>query len=118
MECLAGYNADCLPREGRLLSREVTVGEFKTFLKEYGVIGLALGVIIGGKAGELVTAIVDGLLMPIVGMLLPGGDWQKLAVGPFQIGIVLAALIKFIIVAYFVFFLSKRMLKEDKVAKK
>ena len=94
------------------------MGEFKTFLKEYGVIGLALGVIIGGKAGELVTAIVDGLLMPIVGMLLPGGDWQKLAVGPFQIGIVLAALIKFIIVAYFVFFLSKRMLKEDKVAKK
>lgn len=94
------------------------MGEFKTFLKEYGVIGLALGVIIGGKAGELVTAIVDGLLMPIVGMLLPGGDWQKLAVGPFQIGIVLAALIKFIIVAYFVFFLSKRMLKEDTVAKK
>ena len=94
------------------------MGEFKAFLKEYGVIGLALGVIIGSKAGELVTAIVDGLLMPIVGMLLPSGDWQKLAVGPFQIGIVLAALIKFIVVAYFVFFVAKRILKEDKVAKK
>ncbi len=94
------------------------MGEFKAFLKEYGVIGLALGVIIGSKAGELVTAIVDGLLMPIVGMLLPSGDWQKLVVGPFQIGIVLAALIKFIVVAYFVFFVAKRILKEDKVAKK
>ena len=94
------------------------MGEFKAFLKEYGVIGLALGVIIGSKAGELVTSIVDGLLMPIVGMLLPSGDWQKLVVGPFQIGIVLGALIKFIIVAYFVFFVSKRLLKEDKVAKK
>lgn len=94
------------------------MGEFKAFLKEYGVIGLALGVIIGGKAGELVTAIVDGLLMPIVGMMLPSGDWEKLAVGHFKIGIVLAALIKFIVVAYFVFFVSKRLLKEDTVAKK
>ena len=57
------------------------MGEFKAFLKEYGVIGLALGVIIGGKAGELVTAIVDGLLMPVVGMMLPSGDWEKLEVG-------------------------------------
>ena len=56
--------------------------------------------------------------MPIVGMMLPGGDWQKLAVGPFQIGIVIAALIKFIIVAYFVFFVAKRLLREDTVAKK
>ena len=94
------------------------MGEFKAFLKEYGVIGLALGVIIGGKAGELVTSIVDGLLMPVVGMMLPGGDWEKMAVGPFKIGIVIAALVKFIIVAYFVFFVSKKLLKEDKVAKK
>ena len=94
------------------------MGEFKAFLKEYGVIGLALGVIIGGKAGELVTAIVDGLLMPVVGMMLPSGDWEKLEVGHFKIGIVLAALIKFIVVAYFVFFVSKRLLKEDTVAKK
>ena len=94
------------------------MGEFKAFLKEYGVIGLALGVIIGSKAGELVTAIVDGLLMPVVGMLLPSGDWQKLVVGPFQIGIVLAALIKFIVVAYFVFFIAKKLLKESTVEKK
>lgn len=94
------------------------MGEFKAFLKEYGVIGLALGVIIGSKAGELVTAIVDGLLMPIVGMLMPGGEWEKLAVGPFRIGIVIAALIKFLVVAYFVFFIAKKLLKEETVAKK
>jgi large conductance mechanosensitive channel len=94
------------------------VGEFKAFLKEYGVIGLALGVIIGGKAGDLVKAIVDGLLMPVVGMIIPGGDWQKLAVGPFQIGSVLGALLNFVIVAYFVFVVSKKFLKEDTVGKK
>ena len=45
------------------------MGDFMAFLKEYGIIGLAIAVIIGGKAGELVKAIVDGLLMPIVGLV-------------------------------------------------
>ena len=93
-------------------------GEFMAFLKEYGVIGLAIAVIIGGKAGDLVKSIVDGLLMPIVGLLLPSGDWQKLVVGPFQVGIVLSALVNFIIVAFLVFLFAKKVLKEDKVAKK
>ena len=93
-------------------------GEFMAFLKEYGVIGLAIGVIIGGKAGELVKAIVDGLLMPVVGMVLPGGDWQTWTVGKFQIGLVLAALVNFVIVAWLVFMFSKKVLKEDSVTKK
>jgi large conductance mechanosensitive channel len=92
--------------------------EFMKFLREYGVIGLAIAVIIGGKAGELVKAIVDGLLMPIVGLVLPSGDWQKLVVGPFQIGIVLSALINFLIVAFLVFLFAKKVLKEETVAKR
>ncbi len=94
------------------------MGEFKAFLKEYGVIGLALGVIIGGKAGELVTSIVEGLLMPVIGLVLPSGGWQKWAIGDFKFGPVLAALINFIIVAYFVFFVAKKLLKEETVTKK
>ena len=94
------------------------MSEFMKFLKEYGVIGLAIGVIIGGKAGELVKSIVDGLLMPIIGLVLPSGDWQKLTVGPFQIGLVLAALINFVIVAYLVFWFSKKVLREEQVTKK
>lgn len=93
-------------------------GDFMKFLKEYSVIGLAIGVIIGSKAGELVKAIVDGLMMPLVGLVLPSGDWQSMVVGPFAIGIVLAALINFIIVAWMVFIFAKKVLKEDTVAKK
>jgi large conductance mechanosensitive channel len=92
--------------------------EFMKFLKEYGVIGLAIGVIIGSKAGELVKAIVDGLLMPIVGLLLPSGDWQKLVLGPFQIGLVLAAMVNFVIIALLVFWFAKMVLKEEQVTKK
>jgi large conductance mechanosensitive channel len=93
-------------------------GEFMKFLKEYGVIGLAIGVIIGSKAGELVKSIVDGLLMPVVGLVLPSGDWQQLVVGPFQVGVVLAALINFVIVAFLVFLFAKKVLREETVAKK
>ena len=93
-------------------------GEFLQFLKQYSVIGLAIGVIIGSKAGELVKAIVDGLLMPLIGLALPSGDWESLVVGPFQIGIVLAALINFTIVAFLIFLFAKMVLREEQVAKK
>jgi large conductance mechanosensitive channel len=93
-------------------------GEFMKFLKEYSVIGLAIGVIIGSKAGELVKAVVDGLMMPIVSMVLPAGDWQTWTLGPFQIGVVLAALINFVIVAWLVFLFAKKVLREESVSKK
>src|SRR5437879_9808927 len=51
-------------------------GEFMAFLKQYGVIGLAIAVIIGGKANALVTALVDGVLMPILTFFIPGGAWR------------------------------------------
>lgn len=94
------------------------MSEFMKFLKEYGVIGLAIAVIIGVKAGELVKAIVDGLLMPLVGMVLPEGGWQTWALGPFQIGAVLGALINFVVVAWLVFLFAKLVLKEKEVTKK
>jgi large conductance mechanosensitive channel len=92
--------------------------EFMAFLKEYGVIGLAIAVIIAVKAGDLVTAIVNGLIMPLVGMILPDGGWQTWMVGPFAIGSVLGALINFLIVAWLVFIFAKKVLKEEQVAKK
>jgi len=100
------------------------MAEFMKFLKEYGVIGLAIAVVIGGKAGDLVKALVDGLLMPFVNPILAtaGGNWQTatLDLGPFHfaIGAILSALINFVTVAYLVFWFSKRVLKEETVAKK
>lgn len=63
------------------------VKEFVGFLKQYGVIGLAIAVIIGGKFNELLKAFVDGLLMPIVGALTASGDWRQLILelGPVKI---------------------------------
>lgn len=91
-------------------------GEFIAFLKQYGVIGLAVAVIIGGKANALVTALVDGVLMPIVTFFIPGGAWRTatLDVGSvhFLLGPVFGTGIDFLIVAWLVFWFSKKVLKE------
>jgi large conductance mechanosensitive channel len=85
-------------------------GEFLAFLKAYGVIGLAIAVVIGGKLNALITATVDGIMMPIVTFFLPDGDWRKatLDVGPIHFipGPVLAAGVDFLIVAWLVFIFS------------
>lgn len=96
--------------------------EFMTFIKTYGVIGLAIAVIIGGKLNALVTAVVDGLLMPLIGLLPIGGSWQtweipigaqKLLIGP-----ILSALVNFLIVALLIFWFAKKVLREETVTKK
>ena len=96
--------------------------EFLEFLKQYGVIGLAIAVIIGGKANALVTALVDGILMPIVTFFVPGGTWRTatLDVGPmhFLLGPVFGAGIDFLIVAWLVFWFSKKVLKDKAAAEK
>lgn len=98
------------------------VQEFVGFLKQYGVIGLAIAVIIGGKFNELLKAFVDGLLMPIVGALTPSGDWRQLILelGPVKIqaGLMLGSAVDFVIVAGLVFLIAKKVLKEETVNKR
>ncbi len=96
--------------------------EFMEFLKEYGIIGLAIAVIIGGKLNALVSSGVDGILMPIITFFLPAGEWRNatLTIGPFHflLGPFAGALIDFLIVALIVFYFYKILLKQEKVTKK
>jgi large conductance mechanosensitive channel len=52
---------------------------FMNFVREQGVVGLAVGLAIGTAAGATVKAIVDGLINPIVGFIIGGNDLAKLA---------------------------------------
>lgn len=96
--------------------------EFKEFLKEYKVLGLAVALIIGLAATEFVKAIVDDIIMPLIAPILPNGAWQQyvLALGPFafKLGHFVSALINFIVIAFVVFLIAKYGFKEEKVSKK
>lgn len=85
--------------------------EFGLFLKQYGVIGLAIAVIIGGKLNELVSSIVNDLFMPLV--LQPFlkaakvDDIRKLSYRGILYGKVVGAGIDFLIVAAIIFLFAK-----------
>jgi len=86
--------------------------EFKTFIENYKVMGLAVAFILGVYLGLLVQSLVSDLVMPIIGLLLPGMDNLSTLVIPvanqeFGIGNFLVALITFIIVAFVIFILVK-----------
>ena len=87
--------------------------EFMVFLNKYGIIGLAIAFIIGGAAGNLVSALVADILMPIVTFFIPAGAWRDavLLLGPIQlsVGHFLGALIDFMIIALVVFILMKQL---------
>lgn len=92
--------------------------EFMDFLNKYGVIGLAVAFVMGAAITKLVTALVTDLIMPIIGALIPGGDWKAatLSIGSvkFMVGDFVGALIDFIIIALVIFLIVKSLIKEKK----
>ena len=96
--------------------------EFLEFLKEYKVVGLAVGIIIGLASTALVKSLVDNIVMPIITPFIPGGAWQTatFTLGPIVIGwgAFLGALINFIVIASVVFLIAKFVIREEKVTKK
>lgn len=93
------------------------IKQFLDFLKEYKVFSLAIAFIMGGASTNLVNALVNNIVMPIMQPLMSSG-WKEaiLNIGPIQImyGAFLAALINFLILALIVFFVTKILIKEDK----
>ena len=96
--------------------------EFRQFLDEYKIIGLAIAFIIGIAATTLIQSLVNNIVMPVITSFIPGGAWQSATfkLGPIVIGwgAFLGALINFIIIAFVVFIIAKKILKEEKVEKK
>lgn len=77
--------------------------DFREFIAKGNVLDLAVAVVIGGAFGKIVTALVEGVIMPLVGLAVPGGDWRTMTAGPFKTGSVLGAVVDFICIALVVF---------------
>jgi large conductance mechanosensitive channel len=99
------------------------VSEFKEFIAKGNVLDLAVGVVIGAAFGKIVTALVDGIVMPIVGVALGGvsvSDWKyvlkpesvdaagaKVAEVAVTYGAFIQTLIDFLIIAFVIFLVVK-----------
>jgi large conductance mechanosensitive channel len=95
--------------------------EFMDFLNKYQVIGLAVAFVIGTAATKLVNSTVSDIIMPVIAVLVPGGNWRDavLQVGPlkFLLGDYVGAIIDFVIIAMVIFLLVKYIMKGDTTKK-
>ena len=112
------------------------ISEFKEFAMKGNVVDLAVGVIIGTAFGKIVSALVDGVIMPVVGNLIGGVNFSELAfvlqnavIGPdgketaaavaIKYGAFLQTVIDFMIIAFVLFVVIKvmnRLKKAEAVA--
>ena len=94
------------------------VKEFKEFAVKGNVMDMAVGVIIGGAFGKIVSSVVDDLLMPLVGMLTGGVDFTTLSLkvgeATLSYGNLIQNIIDFLIVAFCIFLMVKGINKFKK----
>jgi len=99
--------------------------EFKAFLTKTNALALAVAVVIGAAIGKVVAGFVDDLIMPIVGLALPSGDWReakivlktvtdakgKVTESAIAYGHLIGTVIDFIFIAFVVFLITKALIK-------
>ena len=93
------------------------IAQLKKFLVETNAMSLALGVVIGGAVSKLVGTLVSGLIMPIVTLALPSGDWRAWAINigsqKIAFGEILGATVDFAIISLVVFFMASKLFKVE-----
>jgi large conductance mechanosensitive channel len=104
--------------------------EFKQFLLQTNALALAVGVIIGGAVGKVVSSLVADVLMPLISLAIPGGSWRdskiildshldaagKTVEKAITIGSFLGTVVDFVIIATVVFLITKALIKPDRPA--
>lgn len=94
---------------------------FKDFITRGNVMDLAVGVIIGAAFGKIVDALVNSVLMPAIARVFGTQSFDEfLAFGDIKIGVLLTAIVNFLIIAaavYFALVLPMNKLAERKAAK-
>jgi large conductance mechanosensitive channel len=106
------------------------VSDFFSFLKTFGIVGLAIAFIIGNASSAMVSSLVDDVVNPTVGLFLPSGNLNNATVtihsfffksgggqSTFKIGHLVSEIINFIIIAFLVF-LAYRELKKFDIVKR
>ena len=75
------------------------IAEFKTFISKGNVMDMAVGVIMGGAFGKIVTSLVDDIIMPIVGLVLGKINFSELNFHNIAYGNFIQSVVDFLIVA-------------------
>jgi large conductance mechanosensitive channel len=87
--------------------------DFKAFALKGNVVDLAVAVVIGAAFGKIVSALVADLVMPLVGAVLPSGEWRTWSVTPLhlKVGDMLGAILDFLVIAAVLFLIVTRLVQ-------
>lgn len=111
-----------------LKSLKKEAGDFKKFISRGNVVDMAVGVIVGGAFGKIVSSLVNDIIMPLVGIILGGLDFSNLIIkfgdANIKYGVFIQTIIDFIIISFCIFMmvklfekLKKKEVIEEKVKK-
>ena len=97
------------------------LAEFRGFLTKTNALALAVGVIIGAAVGGVVSAMSSDILMPIISLFLPGGDWRaaKFDLSPksaILYGHFIGTVLDFLLTSFIVFLIGRTLVKPAPVA--
>lgn len=94
------------------------IKEFKEFISKGNVLDLAVAVIIGKAFGDIITALVEKILMPLIGIIIGGIDFSGLSVkvgkATLEYGAFIQAIVNFLIIAFCIFLIVKAFNKVKK----
>lgn len=98
------------------------IKEFRDFISKGNVIDLAVGVIIGGAFGKIVTSLVNDIIMPLLGIVIGGIDFSSLSFkvndSVVMYGMFIQNTIDFLLIAAAIFLMVKTINKFKKLEKK
>lgn len=93
--------------------------EFKEFISKGNVLDLAVGVIVGGAFGKIVTSLVDDIIMPIIGLIIGGIDFSglslKIGEATVKYGMFIQNVVNFLIIAFSIFLVVKAVNKMRRI---
>lgn len=86
------------------------VDGFMAFIREQGVLGLAIGFILGGAVSGVVRSLVDDIINPLISLAIGSSDGlSNLTLGPVTYGNFIAVIIDFLIIAAVIYFGFKKL---------
>src|SRR5258708_1725366 len=99
---------------------------FKEFLLKNNVLALAVAVIVGGAVGKVVSSLAADIIMPLISVILPSGEWRsakivlsksvgadgKEVVNAITYGTFFGNVVDFVIIAFVIYMITKALIKE------
>lgn len=103
---------------------------FREFLMKNSVLALAIGFIMGAATGKVVSSLVADVIMPVISLLLPGGEWRaaqavlttsvgadgKPVVNAVHYGSFFGNVVDFVVIALVVYLITRALIKEAPAA--